>query len=90
MNTLHLNACNSITLTEESRYFGGMNLKYQLLLRVGNPFHHFYIRVEKDGEFDCADAGMDLEKALQYYQKIVFGAVTPCALQDVLADLCYA
>ena len=47
----------------------------------------YVIEVRYDGERAAAFAGADLLRAASAYQKIVRGAVTPCTLDDVLADL---
>ncbi len=78
---------SSVALTEESVYFGGMNLKYQLLLYAGNLWNRFFIRVMRDGECCVADAGADLTRAFAWYQDVVRGSTTPCALTEVMRIL---
>lgn len=77
-------------LMEEHVYFGGMNLTYQLLVHIGGKVNRYRIRVIKDTEAEEAELGTDLSGALQRYQRIVNGTVTPCALEDVMHELWYA
>jgi len=77
-------------LTEEHVYFGGMNLTYQLLVLAEKGMSCYRIRVLKNEEFDEAELGTDLMRAINRYQMIVRGTVTPCALQDVMHELQYA
>lgn len=77
----------SVALTEEHVYFGGMNLKYQLLLCAGELWNRFFIRVTRDGECCMADAGVDLTRAVAWYQDVVRGSTTPCALSEVMRIL---
>lgn len=79
-----------ISLTEDNVYFGGMNLRYRLLVCAGGGLSRFHIHVCKDEEFDEVDVGTDLARALSYYQSIVCGIVTPCTLKEVLRELQYA
>ncbi len=90
MKSSALNNPNTVLLARENVYFGGMNLTYQLLVCTGGELCSFLIRVRKDGEMCEAGLGIDLARALQYYQSIVRGTVTPCALEEFLEDLQYA
>ena len=83
-------AAGSPILLEEHVYFGGMNLTYQLQVHIGNTVNRYRIRVIKDSESAEAELGTDLLSALQCYQKIVLGTVTPCGLEDVMHELRYA
>ena len=58
-----------------------------LRYRVLRNERGYVIEVRYDGERAAAFAGADLFRAASAYQKIVRGAVTPCTLTDVLADL---
>ena len=80
------NACR-LTLEEETVSFGGMLLKYQLLICNGEDTK-FYIRVATGDEHMEAALGNRVDPALKLYRAIVRGRVTPCGLQDVLSDLC--
>ena len=80
----------SVLLTEDHIYFGGMSLSYQLLVKSDYPIHHFYIRIQKSEEEEMAEVGTDLYHAVRCYQSIVRGAVTPCTLVEVVSDLRYA
>ncbi|MBQ8310370.1 MAG: hypothetical protein IJX80_05085 [Clostridia bacterium] len=77
-------------LTEEHIYFGGMNLTYQLLAFSEKGLSRYRIRIVKNEESDVADLGTDLVRAVERYQMLVRGIVTPCALQDVIQELLYA
>ncbi|MBQ9773267.1 MAG: hypothetical protein IJW49_11955 [Clostridia bacterium] len=79
-----------ILLTEDHIYFGGMHLTYQLYVLAKRTYRLFRIRVEKAEEFAEGELGNDLKKAIELYQSILEGTVTPCTLEDVLLDLQYA
>lgn len=79
-----------VLLTEDHVYFGGMSLTYQLYMSARRACRNFRIRVIKAEEFDEADVGCDLLRAVDYYQCIVNCIVTPCTLVDVLQNLQYA
>lgn len=76
-----------IALEEDHICFGGMKLTYQLLLNISGGVRHFSVRVLMEKESAEADAGYRLPQALDYYHSILFGAVTPCTLDDVMHDL---
>ncbi len=79
-----------VLLTEDHIYFGGMSLTYELHMVMGEACRRFRIRVAKSEEFCEAEVGCDLFRAVEYYQSVVGGTVTPCTLEDVLQDLQYA
>ena len=85
-----VNSLESILLTEDHIYFGGMNLSYQLLVQTDPRMHRFYIRIQKSEEVETAELGTDLYRAVRCYRQIVDGTVTPCTLEEVLLDLRYA
>lgn len=80
----------TIVLTEDHVYFGGMCLSYELHMVEGAACRRFRIRVAKAEEFSEGELGCDLFRAVEYYQRVVRGTVTPCTLEDVLQDLQYA
>ena len=80
----------SMILTEELVQFGGMQLKYSLLVRESVPHNRFEIRIVKDDEVMTVRAGDRLEYALECYHKVVGGIVTPCTLEDVMRDFEYS
>ncbi len=77
----------SVLLSEDHVCFGGMHLIYQLLVCPADLRHRFCICIKKDEESAQAPAGSDLARAMTCYRRIVEGAVTPCTLEEVLADL---
>ena len=79
-----------VLLTEDHVYFGGMSLTYELHMVLGEPCRRFRIRVAKAEEFSEEDIGCDLFRAVEFFQSVVKGIVTPCTLGDVLQDLQYA
>ena len=79
-----------ILLTEDHVYFGGMHLTYRLYAFAKRTHRCFRIRVEMEEEFAEGALGTDLKRAVERYQRILDGTVTPCALDDVLQDLQYA
>ena len=52
--------------------------------------HYYSIRVSLDEETCEAQAGNDLARALEHYQRVRDGIVTPCGLDDVMQELQYA
>lgn len=85
--TIHQRA---IELCKDHIYFGGMHLTYCLLLIPGEVMHYYSIRVSLDEETCEAQAGNDLARALEHYQRVRDGIVTPCGLDDVMQELQYA
>ena len=79
-----------ITLCEDHVYFGGMQLTYRLLLLPGEVMHDYSISISLGKETCEAEAGSDLLLAIEHYQRIREGRVTPCALDDVMQELRYA
>ncbi len=79
-----------ITLDEENIYFGGMGLNYRLSVVMEGEGRRFYISVQKGDERIECDVGTDLFRAVENYQSIVHGTVTPCTLEEVLEELEYA
>ena len=78
----------AMVLKEEHVYFGGMGLTYRLSARSIEGVCQYSIGVGFGSEYREMDVGQDLELAVTYYRSIVSGRVTPCALEDVLQDLC--
>ena len=81
---------SSITLCEDYIYFGGMQLTYRLLLLPGEVMHDYSISISLGKETCEAEAGNDLLLAIEHYQRIREGRVTPCGLDDVMQELHYA
>ena len=79
-----------ITLYEDHVYFGGMQLTYRLLLLPGEVMNDYSISISLGKETCEAEAGNDLLLAIEHYQRIREGRVTPCALDDVMQELRYA
>ncbi len=77
----------SVVLSEDHICFGGMHLVYQLLVCPADLQRRFCICIRKEEECAQAPLGSDLTRAMDCYRRIVEGSVTPCALEDVLADL---
>ena len=90
MKSSQFKSGDTVLLTEDHIYFGGMSLSYQLLIETEKRIHHFYIRIQKSEEQEIADVGTDLYRAIRWYRSIVDGTVTPCTLAEVLEDLQYA
>ncbi len=84
-------ACRTeMDLAEDHIYFGGMHLDYRLIAVQADGVRHFSVFIAKDGEKAVADVGGVLFRAMEIYQRIVRGGVTPCTLEEVIADLRYA
>ena len=81
---------STITLCEDHVCFGGMQLIYRLLLVPGDVMHQYSISISLGGETCEADTGNELLRALEHYQRIHEGRVTPCGLEDVMQELRYA
>ena len=79
-----------ILLSEEHVYFGGMTLTYQLRMHHRRAYRFFSVRIRLLREFGEAELGTDLMRAVALYQSLIDGAVTPCALEDVLRKTLYA
>ena len=79
-----------ITLCEDHVYFGGMHLTYRLLLLPGEVMHDYSISISLGKETCEGEAGCDLQLAIEHYQRIREGRVTPCGLDDVMQELRYA
>ena len=79
-----------VILCEDHVYFGGMQLTYRFLLVPGEVMHRYVISVRLGEELCEAEAGSDLERALEHYRRIREGCVTPCGLDDVMQELRYA
>lgn len=90
MKILQESCGNSVLLTEDHIYFGGMNLSYQLLVKNDPKMHRFYIRIQKSEEVTMAELGIDLYRAVRCYRQMVESTVTPCTLEEVLLELRYA
>ena len=78
---------STVLLMEDHVCFGGMNLFYRLSVLEDGLRHRFLISVSLLNEYAEEAVGEDLERALRIYRKVTKGAVTPCALCDVLTDL---
>ncbi len=79
----------AIILCEDHVYFGGMQLRYCLLLIPGEMMHRYIISISMGEEICEAEAGNDLLGALGHYRRIREGCVTPCGLDDVMQELRY-
>ena len=75
-----------IVLKEEQVLFGGLSLYYRFTVEGREGIPHFGIMVELNEELAKGYLGNQLVRAWNLYLKIVKGAVTPCSLDDVLAD----
>jgi hypothetical protein len=63
------------------------SLQYALsVTRAGD----FWIALQSGGEGSCRLLGRDLHRAIEYFDRIVAGRTTPCALGDVVADLLWS
>ena len=75
-----------IVLAEETVCFGGMLLRYRLMAGE-SEINRFSILITKGRERSTAGLGNDVNRAVQFYNMVVAGRVTPCGLQDVMYDL---
>ena len=81
------NPDGAVTLAEEIISFGGMLLEYRLL--VCNTYaDRFRVLVLSGSERAESGVGNEIGEALERYRSVVHGRVTPCALEDVMYDLC--
>ena len=76
-----------LILQEETVGFGGMVLRYQLLV-CPEGTDRFRIRVTLGEESDECWIADRIEHALERYRLLVRGCVTPCCLREVLDDWC--
>ena len=79
----------SMLLAEDHVHFGGMNLFYRLRVIGGDVQNRFSISISMLNESAEEEVGNDIENALRIYRRMIDGAVTPCALSDVISDLRY-
>ena len=79
----------TITLCEDHVCFGGMQLIYRLLLLPGEAMHQYSVSISLKEETCKSNAGNELLRAMEYYQRIREGRVTPCGLDDVMQELQY-
>ena len=77
-----------IELAEEIAKVCGERVVYSLLFRKENR-DRFALRVRMRGEQTEAALGSDWFFAAEAFRKVVQGSVTPCTVEEVLADLRY-
>ena len=83
-------ASEGMVLIQDVVRFGGMQLLYALSVKKSVPNNHFEVSVCMDGETAVADAGEDIDLAMEHYRRVVAGIVTPCTLEDVTSDFEYS
>ncbi len=49
----------------------------------------FSVTVTLSGESAAVDLGSDFERAVAFFQRVMSGGVTPCALEDIFSDFQY-
>ena len=76
-----------VLIRRDAVYFGGMNLSYQLFLCRYGIVNSYQICVQKEGERCEGVLGTDILRALDFYQSIVQGGVTPSALDAVIKKM---
>jgi len=76
-----------VLVKRDAVYFGGMNLSYQLFLCRKGIVNSFQICVQREGERCDGNLGTDIARALDSYQSIVRGGVTPSALDAVIKEM---
>ena len=81
---------DGLILAQDLVRFGGMQLQYTLSVRRAEPNNRFTIGVMLGEERAVSEAGEHLEIALEHYNRIVAGIVTPCTLEDVVRDFEYS
>lgn len=79
------NLIGKITLRDETVLFGGMLLRYRLLLSEGAE-ERFSVRISKGEEATETGVGNEISAALDCYFALLRGRVTPCALPDIMCD----
>ena len=70
-----------VTLLEEYIHFGGMTLGYRLLYCTDGTLRKYLIRVQGDHAACVREVGEELSRALECYQSVIRGAVTPFSLE---------
>lgn len=71
----------TVTLLEEYVHFGGMTLGYRLLCCTDGTLRKYLIRVQRDQAACVREVGEELSHALECYQSMIRGAVTPFSLE---------
>ena len=82
-------AVRKLTIREELATVAGRSLRYRLCAVGNRDGALFRIEVSSEQESGEMCAGCDLLRALDYYQRILRGGVTPCTLGDIEEDLQY-
>lgn len=79
-------AAPAICLEERERAVGGNRFLYRLLLQQA-PRNTYFLQVATgEGEVRSAFVGEDLLRAAALFSLLEQNAVSPCHLEDVLAD----
>ena len=78
----------SILLCESSAPIGADTVEYQLYVFQGRGTGKYLLRLTLGKEQRQIGLGRDIKKALQFYQKLVRGRVTPCSLYEIFEDFC--
>lgn len=78
----------TVILASAQSYLPMLALTYHLHAEVVDRVaSRLWITVATEDESECAWVGWDLGRAVEYFDRIVQGRVTPCTLQDVVSDL---
>ena len=77
----------AMVLTEASAAVADLRCCYRLLVTMNEKEQtSFLIAIESEGEEAVESVGAELERAIGWFERIVWGKVTPCGLHDVLED----
>ena len=79
-----------IPLREETRNSLGYPIRYRLSLAGDEGHPYFLIAVASNEEQSEIAVGGDLLRAIDYFHRIMHGAVTPCTLAEIGEDLAYS
>ena len=66
--------------------FGGMHIDYRLIARAPARARSYWIGICMGRERNEAFLGDRLEPAIEKYQRLVYGCVTPCSLDALLGS----
>ena len=78
-----------ICLRQDRVYYGGMLLSYALYTLSESMERKYTLCVTYDEERATCEVGEDLLFAVDCYEVLLQGRVTPCSLTEVVDDLCY-
>ncbi len=75
------------TFMEARVQYGGMSLCYRLLVIEDVSDRRYAVEATLGDERERASLGSDPKTAIDVFERVSAGAVTPCVLEEVVEDL---